>query len=113
MTMKRHEATFAVMASVRRHTVGLREFKNRLSEYVRMVRAGEHVQVTDRGHVVAELLPPGAAVNPEQHPGLAALERRGLLKPGATSAAKLYPVLRRSLKPGRARRLLDAVRADR
>ena len=38
--------------------VGLRELKNRLSEYVRLVRAGEHVQVTDRGQVVAELMPP-------------------------------------------------------
>ena len=38
--------------------VGLRELKNRLSEYVRLVRAGEHIQITDRGQVVAELIPP-------------------------------------------------------
>ena len=101
------------MVTAHRRTVGLRELKNRLSEYVRMVRAGEHVHVTDRGHVVAELIPPGAAVNREQHPGLAALERRGLLRPGARNSADLYPALRRSLKPGRAKRLLDAVRGDR
>ena len=101
------------MATPRRRTVGLRELKNRLSEYVRLVRAGEHVQVTDRGHVVAELLPPGAAGDGEQHPGLVALKRRGLLRLGAKNTADLYPVLRRSLKPGRAKRLLDAVRGDR
>jgi len=37
-------------------SVGLRELKNRLSEYVREVRSGEGVLVTDRGEVVAELL---------------------------------------------------------
>ncbi|HEY5047066.1 MAG TPA: type II toxin-antitoxin system prevent-host-death family antitoxin [Rhizomicrobium sp.] len=39
-------------------TVGLRELKNHLSEYVRYVRDGETVSVTDRGEVVAELVPP-------------------------------------------------------
>lgn len=40
-------------------SVGLRELKNRLSEYVREVRSGEAVLVTDRGEVVAELIAPG------------------------------------------------------
>ena len=38
--------------------VGLKTLKNRLSEYVRMVRGGETVLVTDRDEVVAELIPP-------------------------------------------------------
>ena len=38
--------------------VGIRELKNRLSEYVRLVRGGEEFLVTDRGEVVAELRPP-------------------------------------------------------
>jgi antitoxin (DNA-binding transcriptional repressor) of toxin-antitoxin stability system len=101
------------MAGIRHRTVGLRELKTRFSEYVRMVRSGAHVQVTDRGQVVAELLPPGSAADREQHPGLAALHRRGLLRVGAPNTADLYPSLRRSSKPGRARRLLDAVRAER
>ena len=50
MTMWPHEATLGPMKQV-----GLRELKNRLSEYVRLVRAGEHVQITDRGQVVADL----------------------------------------------------------
>ena len=36
-------------------TAGIRELKNRLSEYIREVRAGECVLVTDRGEVIAEL----------------------------------------------------------
>jgi prevent-host-death family protein len=44
-------------------TVGLRELKNRLSEYVREVRSGESFLVPDRGQVVAELLPPGQGLD--------------------------------------------------
>jgi prevent-host-death family protein len=44
-------------------TVGLRELQNRLSEYVREVRSGESVLVTDRGEVVAELIPPGKGID--------------------------------------------------
>ena len=39
-------------------TVGVRVLKNKLSEYLRRVRLGERVLVTDRGEVVAEFLPP-------------------------------------------------------
>lgn len=38
-------------------TVSVRELKNRLSEYLRRVKAGERVVVTDRGKPVAELAP--------------------------------------------------------
>jgi len=38
--------------------VGVRELKNRLSEYLRLVRKGEKILVTDRGEVVAELRQP-------------------------------------------------------
>jgi len=34
--------------------------KNRLSEYIRLVRSGEVVLVTDRDRVVAEIHPPSA-----------------------------------------------------
>jgi antitoxin (DNA-binding transcriptional repressor) of toxin-antitoxin stability system len=39
-------------------TVGVRELKNRLSEYLREVRLGTTVLVTDRGTVVAEIREP-------------------------------------------------------
>jgi len=96
-----------------RRTVGLRELKNRLSVYVRLVRDGESVLVTDRQQVVAELVPPGSRGDRDVHAGLKALERRGLLTPGATNSPDLYEKRPRSRKPGRAKRLLDAVRGDR
>jgi prevent-host-death family protein len=37
--------------------VGIRKLKAELSSYLRKARAGEVVQVTDRGEVVAELRP--------------------------------------------------------
>jgi prevent-host-death family protein len=37
--------------------VSVRVLKNRLSEYLRRVRAGERVIVTDRGQPIAELIP--------------------------------------------------------
>ena len=39
-------------------TVGLKILKNKLSEYVRLAAAGETVAITDRGRVVAEIVPP-------------------------------------------------------
>jgi prevent-host-death family protein len=39
-------------------TVGLKTLKNKLSEYVRAAAAGETVVITDRGRVVAEIVPP-------------------------------------------------------
>ena len=45
--------------------VGIRELKNRLSEYIRLVREGEVVMVTDRGEVVAELRAPQVAAQPK------------------------------------------------
>jgi prevent-host-death family protein len=96
-------------------TVGLRELKNRLSEYVRHVRAGERIGVTDRGQIVAELLPP---VRPEEgralESGLADLERRGLLKPArGKNSRRLYSRLPRRLKEGELEDLLLDVRGPR
>jgi prevent-host-death family protein len=58
--------------------VGIRELKDKLSRYVRMAEAGDVILVTDRGRIVAELVPAGY-VPPmiEVHPGLLDLARRG------------------------------------
>lgn len=94
--------------------VGLRDLKNRLSEYVRDVRRGEHVLVTDRGEVVAELVPPGGReVAPDLPPGLLLLARRGLVTIGRPNEASAYPRLSAVLAPGRAAALLAAERGDR
>ncbi len=75
-------------------TVGVRDLKNRLSEYLRQVRAGESVLVTDRGEVVAELSAPGQGqVDSSVAPALQALAKRGLATLGAPAAAGLYPAL--------------------
>jgi prevent-host-death family protein len=92
--------------------VGLRELKAQLSEYVRRARAGTVVLVTDRGHVVAELLPPGSAAARSDE-ALVALARRGLLTLGAPNTPAAYPRMPRVLPPGSAKRLLDWVRGDR
>jgi prevent-host-death family protein len=97
-------------------TVGVRDLKNKLSEYLRRVRLGESVLVTDRGEVVAELLPPGQGQgDPSVPAGLQALARRGLLTLGAPAGTELYPALprtqgaRRPIVP----RLLDEERGTR
>src|SRR6266567_6229558 len=41
-------------------SVGLKVLKNKLSEYVRLAAGGETVLITDRDHVVAEIVPPQA-----------------------------------------------------
>jgi antitoxin (DNA-binding transcriptional repressor) of toxin-antitoxin stability system len=61
-------------------TVGIRELKARLSQYVRRVEAGEVVIVTDRGRVVAELRPPGLGTRAGIHPGLLKMEREGRIR---------------------------------
>ncbi len=61
----------------RMRAVGVRELKNRLSEYLRLVKGGEHVLVTERGVVIAELIPPGrAAAAADPYPGQAEPVRR-------------------------------------
>jgi antitoxin (DNA-binding transcriptional repressor) of toxin-antitoxin stability system len=93
--------------------VGLRELKNHLSEYMRLVRAGEHILVTDRGHVVAELGPPPAATARDPSAALAELERKGVLRPPTAKGRALYPRFRRLVPPGTAQRLLDEERGER
>jgi antitoxin (DNA-binding transcriptional repressor) of toxin-antitoxin stability system len=62
--------------------VGIRNLKDRLSEYLRLVAAGETVLVTDRERVVAELVPPrtGRSVGVADAQ-LADAVRRGWLTP--------------------------------
>jgi antitoxin (DNA-binding transcriptional repressor) of toxin-antitoxin stability system len=94
--------------------VGIRELKNRLSEYLRLVRGGEVVRVTDRGEVVAELRPPSPGGIPaDQYPALAEMARRGLVRLGKPNHPDLYPRLAPFAPEGTAARLLDEERGDR
>jgi prevent-host-death family protein len=97
-------------------SVGVRELKNRLSEYLRRVRLGESVLVTDRGQVVAELLPPGQAqTDTSTPPGLLALAKRGLATLGTPGESTLYPALplARGTRRSSAAQLLDEERGNR
>ena len=67
--------------------VGVRELRQNLSVYLRRVRRGEALEVTERGRPVAVL---GPIVDPDDR--LARLEARGLpLRRGAGNLADLPP----------------------
>jgi len=94
--------------------VGLRELKNRLSEYVRQVRSGKRVVVTDRGEVVAQLIPAGPE-NGERsvRARLAELAGKGELTLGSRNTARAYPELAPLLKLRKGSELLDEERGAR
>jgi antitoxin (DNA-binding transcriptional repressor) of toxin-antitoxin stability system len=94
-------------------TVGIRELKNKLSEYLRAVAAGETIAVTDRGRVVAELGPPRPG-RTDLDPGLLELARRGLLqlptKPHDPSFYRKKTGIR--VPEGTAQELIDFIRGE-
>lgn len=71
-------------------TVGIRTLKNRLSEYVRLVQAGEPLAVTNRGVVVARLVPPDAGGETAEET-LRRLARAGEIRLGKPNRPELYP----------------------
>ena len=75
--------------------MGIRELKNRLSEYLREVRSGERVLVSDRGLIVAELREANAVVGEGVPSGLAALAKDGHLTLASLDASPHYPKLPR------------------
>lgn len=95
-------------------SVGIKTLKNKLSEYVRAAAAGETVLVTDRGQVVAELVPPRVregASPAEQRMG--ELMRQGLLTPAKVSPKERLPRRKPVARFSEVLRDLDASRADR
>ena len=92
--------------------VGVRELKNRLSEYLRLVRNGEQILVTDRGDVVAELRQPSSRLT-VPYPELSEAIRRGRARLGRPNRPDLYPVLGRVMPAGAAAELLDQERGER
>ncbi len=104
-----HEATIKSMK-----TVGIRELKNRISDYLRAVRSGESVLVTDRGEAIAEICPLGYSPLPKDLPvGLVEMLREGRLTPGAPNDPAAYPLLPPALPGLDASRLLDEERGER
>jgi hypothetical protein len=95
-------------------TVGIKELKNNLSAYLREVRLGTRVYVSDRNRVVAELHEPraGYAVDDPMHPKLMGWIDSGVVSPPNVAKTELpgSPV---KLEKGTADRLLDEDRRDR
>ena len=91
--------------------VAVKELKNRLSQYLREVAAGEVVLVTDRGKVVAELRRPSTGVRLDFDQSLEPLASQGLLLLGLPQDPRAYRRSRATLRrPSQA--LLDADRAE-
>ena len=73
-------------------TVGVRELKNRLSEFLRRIADGERITVTDRGRPVAVMSSPDA---PAEQEAITRMVREGIAawgggKPrGATRPARV------------------------
>jgi len=94
-------------------TVGVRDLKAKLSAYLRMVKAGEVVVITDRGDVVAELRRP-ADTEPTPIARLNQLIREGEVRAGRNDVpAGLYALGQRPDIGGRALEILDEFRGER
>ena len=97
-------------------SVGVKQLKARLSEYIRLVRTGETVLITDRDEVVAELRPAyrhgRAGLSVEER--LQALAERGeLTRPSLPKGDWTWKVKGLGPPADTAARLLDEVRGDR
>ena len=102
-------ATFVAMK-----VVGIRELKDRLSEYLRHVRRKGPVYVSNRGKIVAEMratYETGARAGRDLPEGLRELADQGTLRVGAPNDPELYPTLSPVLRSGSAADLLDEERA--
>jgi prevent-host-death family protein len=73
--------------------VGIRELKNQLSRYLKRVRAGERLVVTERGEPVAVISPPAPT---PLHRRVEAMLRRGVAhwEGGKPRGAKRPPKVR-------------------
>jgi len=106
--MKPQVATLIAM-----RTVGIRELKNRLSEFLRLVQQGEVVLVTDRGRVIAELRQPTAAETATPYPLLARAALEGKVRQGAPNRPDLYVRMGRPAGDFNALEMLEESRGDR
>jgi antitoxin (DNA-binding transcriptional repressor) of toxin-antitoxin stability system len=96
--------------------VGIEQLKARLSEYLRLVRTGQTLLITDRDEVVAELRPArrqaGAGLSVEDQ--LEALADAGeTARPSRPKGEWTWKAKGLGLPPGTAARLLDEIRGDR
>jgi prevent-host-death family protein len=96
--------------------VGVKELKNKLSEFLRIVRRGESVLVTEHGTVIAQLAPAPLYLGPQREAASEALRRlaqSGHLRLAETLAsAGPLPSLPKPSEPIDLRAVLEDSRAD-
>lgn len=84
--------------------VPVRDLKNRLSEYLRKVSAGQEVVVTSRGKAVARLVAPRAgrrsATASGEEEAIALLHNQPWIRPGKTGKQRVGLLKPVKLKPG-------------
>ncbi len=84
--------------------IGVRELRQHASRYLSRVKAGETVEVTERGELVALLVPPAPP---------ATLRERLIAAGQLLPAAEPLSVPARVRAPSDSRTVLDTLRADR
>ncbi len=107
------EPPVTTMNTVR--SVGIKQLKARLSEYVRLARGGEIILVSDRDEVVAQLGPPRyQALEPNSLDAmLDRLAARGqLTRAGDAQKGWTRPLPHLGLAESKAREILDDLRND-
>ena len=98
------------------NTVDVKQLKARLSEYLRLVKTGELVLITERDEVIAELRPAGRQPAPARslEEQLQALADAGeTTRPTLSKGEWTWKVKGLGLPLGTAARLLDEIRDDR
>jgi len=90
--------------------IGVKTLKNKLSEYLRLVAAGETLLVTDRDRVIAELIPPREGRSPlGSETVLAEAIRKGWITPAALPPGTPPP----RMPVAKASKILGDLEADR
>jgi prevent-host-death family protein len=93
-------------------STGIRELKDKLSQYVRRIEAGERIAVTAHGRVVAELVPPAKASRAGRRTQYDDLVAAGIVRLPLESGDPLadWPTLR--LPAGTAAELIESDRGE-
>ncbi len=78
--------------------VASKELQHRLGKYLRLVRNGDTVQITDRGKPIACMLPAGSAAEQERARLLSRLVAKGNIRVGTGRLRIRKPIV---LKPGK------------
>jgi prevent-host-death family protein len=71
-------------------TVGVRELKSQLSKYLRHVKSGRTILITERGKTVGRIMPPEAPLEEK----LEAMRRAGLLRWNGRRLKPMRPIAR-------------------